>query len=63
MEGYYASFSSLLCAHLPLIFDHFSAVGLRPDLYLLDWIMTLFGKAAPLDLACRLELTKKYIYR
>ena len=53
MEGYYASFSSLLSAHLPLIAEHLSSVGLRPELYLLDWIMTLFGKAAPLDLACR----------
>jgi hypothetical protein len=30
-----------------------SAVGLRTELFLLDWIMTLFGKAVPLDLACR----------
>jgi hypothetical protein len=38
---------------LPYINSNFRCVGLRPELYLLDWVMTIFGKAVPLDLACR----------
>ena len=54
MGQYYIAFSSLLSLHLPKLAKHFSRVGLRPELYMLDWVMTLFSKAAPLDLTCRL---------
>ena len=53
MEGYYSNFSSLMRAHLPEVSAHLEGLGLRPDMYLIDWIMTLYGRAAPLDLACR----------
>ncbi|XP_023337041.1 TBC1 domain family member 12 [Eurytemora carolleeae] len=54
MEGYYSSFSQLLSNHLPEVSEHLEKVGLQPDMYLLDWIMTLYGRSAPLDLACRI---------
>ena len=54
MEHIYLSFSSLLAEQLPSLSDHFTLLGLRPDLYLLDWIMTLYSKCFPLDTACRL---------
>ena len=41
---------------VPEVCEHLERLGLRPDMYLLDWIMTLFGRTAPLDLACRLVL-------
>ena len=47
------SFSSLLTAHLPALSAHFTRLGLRPDLYLLDWLMTLFSRCLPLDVTCR----------
>jgi len=54
MEHYYTAFSSLLSLHIPRLARHFARLGLRPELYMLDWVMTLFSKAAPLDLTCRL---------
>ena len=54
MEEYYNNFSLQLASHLPLLADHFTRLGLRPDLYLLDWLMTLFSRCTPLDLTCRI---------
>lgn len=54
MAKYYLAFSQLLLTHLPKLAKHFAKLGLRPELYMLDWIMTLFSKAAPLDLTCRI---------
>jgi len=54
MERYYTTFSSHLSTNLPSIASHFSRLGLRPDLYILDWWMTLFSKCAPLDITCRI---------
>ena len=53
MSHYYSLFSSQLSTHLPHLHQHFSNICLKPELYLLDWIMTLFSKCAPLDVACR----------
>ena len=54
MEEHYSSFSSLLATHLPALATHFSKLGLRPDLYLLDWVMTLYSRCLPLDVTCRI---------
>merc|ERR1719431_2189768 len=54
MSQNYSTFSNLFSAHLPQLASHFQKLGLRPDLYMLDWVMTLFSKAAPLDVACRI---------
>jgi len=54
MERYYNTFSSHLSSNLPSIASHFSRLGLRPDLYILDWWMTLFSKCSPLDITCRI---------
>jgi len=54
MERYYTTFSSHLSSNLPSVASHFSRLGLRPDLYILDWWMTLFSKCAPLDITCRI---------
>ncbi|RZF49182.1 hypothetical protein LSTR_LSTR008468 [Laodelphax striatellus] len=53
MQAYYATYNDLLCENLPQIFMHFKDSSLTPDLYLLDWIYTVFTKAMNLDLACR----------
>ena len=54
MSSHYSSFSALLLSHLPVLAAHFTRLGLRPDLYLLDWLMTVFSRALPLDVACRI---------
>ena len=54
MEEHYSTFSSLLTSHLPALATHFSKLGLRPDLYLLDCVMTLYSRCLPLDVTCRI---------
>ncbi|XP_071858362.1 TBC1 domain family member 14 [Bombus fervidus] len=53
MDIYYKVYSSALAHKLPKIFSHFTVAGLSPDLYLLDWLYTIYAKAMPLDVACR----------
>jgi len=54
MSQNYSIFSAHLSSHLPRLARHFARAGLRPDLYMVDWVMTLFSKAAPLDITCRI---------
>lgn len=53
MQAYYNVYNELFCYNLPKLHLHFQNSGLTPDLYLLDWIYTIFAKAMPLDVACR----------
>lgn len=53
MRAYYEAYNQVLERNLPRLHSHFLAAGLTPDLYLLDWIYTVFAKAMPLDVACR----------
>lgn len=53
MNAYYKAYSNALAHKLPRIHSHFSIAGLAPDLYLLDWLYTIYAKAMPLDVTCR----------
>lgn len=54
MNIYYRIFMTILSHNLPKIFTHFLSSGLSPDFYLLDWIYTIYAKAMPLDVVCRI---------
>lgn len=54
MQAYYSAFNEIFEYNLPKLSSHFGNSGLTPDLYLLDWVYTVFAKAAPLDVACRI---------
>lgn len=54
MQTYYSAYNELFNYNLPKLFAHFEKSGLTPDLYLLDWVYTVFSKAMPLDVACRI---------
>ncbi|XP_048407132.1 TBC1 domain family member 12 isoform X2 [Stegostoma tigrinum] len=53
MLKYFASFEVFFEENLPKLFSHFMKNNLTPDIYLIDWIFTLYSKSLPLDLACR----------
>ncbi|XP_054839612.1 TBC1 domain family member 12 isoform X2 [Eublepharis macularius] len=53
MLKYFAAFEVFFEENLPKLFHHFKAYNLTPDIYLIDWIFTLYSKSLPLDLACR----------
>ncbi|MEE6485620.1 hypothetical protein FKM82_014351 [Ascaphus truei] len=53
MLKYFAAFEVFFEENLPKLFLHFNSYSLTPDIYLIDWIFTLYSKSLPLDLACR----------
>uniref|UniRef100_A0A3B3S6U9 TBC1 domain family member 14 n=1 Tax=Paramormyrops kingsleyae TaxID=1676925 RepID=A0A3B3S6U9_9TELE len=53
MLTYFAAFEVFFEENLPKLFAHFKSNNLTPDIYLIDWIFTLYSKSLPLDLACR----------
>ncbi|XP_077437309.1 TBC1 domain family member 12-like isoform X2 [Vanacampus margaritifer] len=53
MLKYFAVFEVFFEENLPRLFSHFRTNKLTPDLYLIDWIFTLYSKSLPLDVACR----------
>ncbi|KAM9836802.1 TBC1 domain family member 14 isoform 1-T1 [Aulostomus maculatus] len=53
MLTYFAAFEVFFEENLPKLFAHFKKNNLSPDIYLIDWIFTLYSKPLPLDLACR----------
>ncbi|XP_051936679.1 TBC1 domain family member 12-like isoform X1 [Hippocampus zosterae] len=53
MLKYFAVFEVFFEENLPRLFNHFRSNKLTPDLYLIDWIFTLYSKSLPLDVACR----------
>ncbi|XP_051968594.1 TBC1 domain family member 12-like [Xyrauchen texanus] len=53
MLKYFAAFEVFFEENLPKLLNHFRSYNLTPDLYLIDWIFTLYSKSLPLDVACR----------
>ncbi|XP_078100934.1 TBC1 domain family member 12-like isoform X2 [Sander vitreus] len=53
MLRYFGAFQVFLQESLPHLFLHFQSSGVTPDLYLLDWILSLYLKPLPLEVACR----------
>ncbi|XP_056627355.1 TBC1 domain family member 12 isoform X3 [Triplophysa dalaica] len=53
MLKYFGAFEVFFEENLPRLFNHFKSYNLTPDLYLIDWIFTLYSKSLPLDVACR----------
>lgn len=53
MLKYFSAFEIFFEENLPRLFSHFQINSLTPDLYLIDWIFTLYSKSLPLDVACR----------
>eukprot|EP00794_Sanderia_malayensis_P005458 gene5458-6141_t len=53
MEAYFNSFDVMLEECCPRIHQHFRQQKLSHDIYLIDWIFTIYSKSLPLDIACR----------
>ncbi|KAF2354427.1 Rab-GTPase-TBC domain [Trinorchestia longiramus] len=54
MVAYYRTHSSLVAALLPTLHTHLQKLQVTPDLYLLDWVLSLFTRSLPLDVASRI---------
>ncbi|XP_076034464.1 TBC1 domain family member 12-like isoform X2 [Oratosquilla oratoria] len=54
MCAYYQTFEDLLFENLPNLASHMKLIGVTPDLYVLDWLLTVFARPLPLDAAARI---------
>ncbi|XP_060072002.1 TBC1 domain family member 14-like [Ylistrum balloti] len=53
MKSYFQTYDDLFHENMPSLHRHFMKNSVTPDLYIIDWIFTLFSKSLPLDVACR----------
>lgn len=53
MKSYYITYETFLKENLPKLYIHFVNEGMSPDLYLVDWIYTLFSRSLDLDVCSR----------
>lgn len=53
MGEFYCAYDGLLKSNLPKLHSHFNALSLSHDLYLQEWIYTLYSRSLPIDLASR----------
>ncbi|XP_071502850.1 LOW QUALITY PROTEIN: TBC1 domain family member 14-like [Diadema antillarum] len=53
MQSYFSTFEEYFQDSLPRLYAHFDELGISPDLYIIDWMYTLYSKSLPLDVACR----------
>lgn len=53
MFRYFGAFEVFFKENLPRLFLHFQSTGVTSDLYLMDWVLSLYTKPLPLDVACR----------
>ncbi|VDP77038.1 unnamed protein product [Echinostoma caproni] len=50
---YFRAFDHLLADRMPHLHSHFTRVGLEPNMYLFDWLFTIFSRTLPLEAALR----------
>ncbi len=53
IKKYMLVLEELIGRYLPRIAAQFELIKLTPDMYIVDWVLTIFSKALPLDLAMR----------
>jgi hypothetical protein len=53
MNRYFRVHQILLEHNIPKLHKHFEKQNVKPDLYLIEWIFTLFSKSLPLDVMSR----------
>jgi hypothetical protein len=51
---YQTVLQALMHEHVPAVAAHLGRLGVGTDLFLYDWIMTLFAHPLPLDVAARI---------
>lgn len=53
MNCYFRIHQMLLEYNIPKLYEHFETHKVKPDLYLIEWVFTLFSKSLPLDVTSR----------
>lgn len=51
MTSYFSTYNDLLKYNLNKLYTHFNHIGLTPEMYLVDWIYSVYAKSMNLELA------------
>lgn len=54
MRVYLDVFQAVFKEQLPQLHGHFAQIGVLPDMFLYDWLLTIFSRALPLDVTHRI---------
>ncbi|XP_062592371.1 TBC1 domain family member 12-like [Saccostrea cucullata] len=54
MKFYFQTYEEFFKENMPALFRVFNRSNVTPDIYLIDWIFSLYSKSLPLDIACRI---------
>jgi len=53
MEKFFGVFDKAIAQFLPILHKHLKLLEITPNLYCLDWILTLYSKSLPINVATR----------
>ncbi|KAK2150057.1 hypothetical protein LSH36_426g02008 [Paralvinella palmiformis] len=53
MNSYFETYEEFFHENLPQLYYHFKKLNLNSNLYIIDWLFTLYAKSLPLDVASR----------
>uniref|UniRef100_A0A7S1EQV6 Rab-GAP TBC domain-containing protein n=1 Tax=Timspurckia oligopyrenoides TaxID=708627 RepID=A0A7S1EQV6_9RHOD len=53
LNSYFQLFQYLLRSELPVLASHLSSEGIEPEMYFLNWVMTMFSRVLSLDATSR----------
>ncbi|VDN82148.1 unnamed protein product [Brugia pahangi] len=53
MTVYFIAYDRYFEQELPKLHHHFDVLDVRPDMYLIEWVYTLYAKSLPFDVCCR----------
>jgi hypothetical protein len=54
MQPYFDVFNSFFKEEVKSVYSHFERLDVLPHYYLMEWVITLYTKCLPLDVACKL---------
>ncbi|KAL1235360.1 TBC1 domain family member 12 [Trichinella spiralis] len=54
MERYFTAYDVYFKLALPKLHEHFNNLDISPNLYLIDWLYTIYAKSLPLEITCRI---------
>jgi len=54
INGYKDILNKLIHEHLPVSSELFTRLGITVDIFMYDWVLTLFSKSLPLEISSRI---------
>ena len=53
IHGHLSVYDALFQERLPLLFAHFEREEVESEMYMIDWLLTLYSRSMPIDIAAR----------